>query len=631
VAPPPKSEAQLELEKWDAMGSNELKRWSPEKRSHLNDLLGKAHQDPKKSAALVGTLMDKLNSIKERMDGHFEVGTLYHEVEIHGFPGNGDTETLRKLLRIIDPEMDANDLEQTIDSTIFYGQLMITEGQAAGTLQDTKNLKVMSIRFTQKFLEWGSGARDTGHAAADKLVLYKNYRQEYVDGEGVRRPSHGRLMVSNRTPAFQAIQYILYALETPHLKAERFLLSGFVDAVKTTLLEDHIDAIRISRFQFQGTRTGPTARTPTLLGLDKANMQLFVRNEAAARGLVDGDVARPHLRLGNAQWSMLVPLEVQHLADNSKRMSEHDHRRKKMDERALDYGLSFDPPRPMFRLTGSIEYTIQKGGGDGIARGLQAQQDALVRGLGGETRGLFAALPPFDQTNKLVTKGSQESYLYVYETGAGAVVPSVNASDLRTRLQNGTALLDNSTYKQIRPRGELTIKRLSREDVEEEQLSNPIDAPQMEYRIECHLREVGPLYLFSETESGQPWAFPGEELEGVPVPKREDLGRIGDPITVAGTVYTDARLLCSPGEMSFSNFLAVLKGADGHGAVIFSQDADIRPNGRDALTVHSVLRNIYSTEKRVEMMQADPPPPPPPPPASDQAPPPQPPPPRRQR
>jgi hypothetical protein len=136
--------------------------------------------------------MEKLNSIKERMDGHFEVGTLYHEVEIHGFPGNGDTETLRELLRIIDPEMDANDLEQTADSTIFYGQLMITEGPAACSLQDTKNLKAINIRFTQKFLEWGCGARDTGHAAADKLVLYKNYRQ----GGGLTSPftltAHGQ-------------------------------------------------------------------------------------------------------------------------------------------------------------------------------------------------------------------------------------------------------------------------------------------------------------------------------------------------------------------------------------------------------------------------------------------------------
>jgi hypothetical protein len=115
------------------------------------------------------------------------------------------------------------------------------------------------------------------------------------------------------------------------------------------------------------------------MGLDKANMQLFVRNEAAPRGFVDGDVVRPHLRLvGDAQWLMIVPLEVQHLADNSKCMTEHDHRRKIMDEMALNYGFSFDPPRPMFRLTGGIEYTLRKGEGEGVARGLQAQQDALV-------------------------------------------------------------------------------------------------------------------------------------------------------------------------------------------------------------------------------------------------------------
>ena len=202
------------------------------------------------------------------------------------------------------------------------------------------------------------------------------------------------------------------------------------------------------------------------MGLDKANMQLFVRNEAAPRGFVDGSIARPHLRLvGDAQWLMIVPLEVQHLADNSKCMTEHDHRRKIMDEMALNHGFSFDPPRPMFRLTGSIKYTLRKGGGEGVARGLQAQQDALVRGLGGETRGLFAAFPPFYQTNKLVTKGSRDTYLYVFEIGAGGAVPSVNAIDLRTRLQNGTALLENSTFKQIRPRGgvnnQAAVKRRS--------------------------------------------------------------------------------------------------------------------------------------------------------------------------
>ncbi len=58
-------------------------------------------------------------------------------------------------------------------------------------------------------------------------------------------------------------------------------------AVKSTKLEDHIDAVRISRFQFQGPRTGPTSRIPTLMGLDTADVQLFVRNDEVARGLVD--------------------------------------------------------------------------------------------------------------------------------------------------------------------------------------------------------------------------------------------------------------------------------------------------------------------------------------------------------
>ena len=49
--------------------------------------------------------------------------------------------------------------------------------------------------------------------------------------------------------------------------------------------------------------------------------------------------------------------------------------------------------------------------------------------------------------------------------------------------------------------------------MEEEQLSDPIDAPQMAYRIESHLTNVGPLYLFSEDENGNPWAFHGEERE----------------------------------------------------------------------------------------------------------------------
>jgi hypothetical protein len=35
----------------------------------------------------------------------------------------------------------------------------------------------------------------------------------------------------------------------------------------------------------------------------------------------------------------------------------------------------------------------------------------------------------------------------------------------------------------------------------------------MEYRIESHLTNVGPLYLFSEDENGNPWAFHGEERE----------------------------------------------------------------------------------------------------------------------
>ena len=72
MVPPPKTEAQLELERWESIVGHELKRWPQEKRLHLNDLLGKAHQDPKKAVALFGTLMEKLNSIKERMDGHFE-------------------------------------------------------------------------------------------------------------------------------------------------------------------------------------------------------------------------------------------------------------------------------------------------------------------------------------------------------------------------------------------------------------------------------------------------------------------------------------------------------------------------------------------------------------------------------
>ena len=262
-------------------------------------------------------------------------------------------------------------------------------------------------------------------------------------------------------------------------------------------------------------RTGPTSRIPTLIGLDKANVQLFVRNEEAARGLVDGDVARPHLRLGNAHWSLTVPLEVQHLADNSRRMTEHDRRRAKLDKEALEYASSFTPPRTMFRLQGNIEYNLQKGGGEGIARGPQAQQDALVRGLGAGTRGLFAALPPFDQTNRLNTKGSQDTYFYVWEIGSGAVVPSVNVTDMRTRLQQGTALLEHGTFKQIRPRGDLTIKRLSNADAEEKQLSDPIDTLQLEYRIERHLSHVGPCYLFSETVGGKPWAWPGETSEGM--------------------------------------------------------------------------------------------------------------------
>jgi hypothetical protein len=53
--------------------------------------------------------------------------------------------------------------------------------------------------------------------------------------------------------------------------------------------------------------------------------------------------------------------------------------------------------------------------------------------------------------------------------------------------------------------------------------------------------------------------FMGKSVKGMPLPKRGDLGRMGDPITVAGTVYTDACFLCSDGEMSVSCFLTVTR------------------------------------------------------------------------
>ena len=76
--------------------------------------------------------------------------------------------------------------------------------------------------------------------------------------------------------------------------------------------------------------------------------------------------------------------------------------------------------------------------------------------------------------------------------------------------------------------------------MEEEQLSDPIDAPQMAYRIESHLTNVGPLYLFSEDENGNPWVFPGEGREGMLVPKRGDLGRMGGVVRMELTSTAEA-------------------------------------------------------------------------------------------
>jgi hypothetical protein len=100
------------------------------------------------------------------------------------------------MLETIDPEMD---IAQAVSTSIYHAQTLSTATLTAGSFQGKRSVKIMELTPTQRILEWGRGECDTGDATIDNLAIYKNFREEYVDNDGMRRGKFGKLQ-TNRSP-----------------------------------------------------------------------------------------------------------------------------------------------------------------------------------------------------------------------------------------------------------------------------------------------------------------------------------------------------------------------------------------------------------------------------------------------
>ena len=192
----------------------------------------------------------------------------------------------------------------------------------------------------------------------------------------------------------------------------------------------------------------------------------------------------------------------------------------------------------------------------------------------------------------------------MWELRAEGAAPKNNAPILQERFLSNSALMSKNVFTKASVIQTPIIKQLSGSDETEKRASDPIDMMQAVYRLETHLFRVGPLYLFADTATDQPWIWPGKGRNEVALPEFYELGQLGGEIMIDGTAYTDIRRLFSEGEISFTDLLTCLKQVDNQGAVFFAPTKDIPgPDGRPIYTVHSKARNIYSSEVRVEDME----------------------------
>jgi hypothetical protein len=360
-------------------------------------------------------------------------------------------------------------------------------------------------------------------------------------------------------------------------------------------------------------------RIPTRVDLFDANMNLFVESNSIAQHMMENDIV-PSLQLGNKHWSWEVLLQLQYVKTNSEQGTELQKQQKAKNKDILQLTLAFSPPRIAWRVDARIGYEIRKNKQGGTLRNVKILSETLLRDCGGKSRGIMGVLIPADDVNRSIMNGSQITSFYVSDLGEGGAVPTRLALDLVECLKNGSALTVHDTFAKLRLIGEPTITQLSALGMEEERIRDPIDMQQAQLRLETHLYDVGPVYIMGDTNDGQSWTWPGQARGGAAAPDWKDLGPLGDVISADGVEYTDIRHLFSNDEISFSEVLVCLKQSEG---VVYDPSGDILgPNKRPIYTLYHILRNVYSSETKVEEMDEDPAPRDPPPPADPRRPPP---------
>jgi hypothetical protein len=225
------------------------------------------------------------------------------------------------------------------------------------------------------------------------------------------------------------------------------------------------------------------------------------------------------------------------------------------------------------------------------------QQQILFDAAGGNAIGLLAV--DLNRTDRLqVTRGL--ATFWFAELSADAAPGGVQTESHKTfvsNLKNGTVLLDVSHFSKLRMTGEPKIIHVRRDAKPE---AEPLDDRQAKLRIITRLHD-GAGYLPAATTLKTKVVWEGEAAT-----KSSELDPPGTDVTIDGIPHRDLRTYFEPGEMEDIRLYKLCSELDKESTINMYEQDDL-----GIYALYSAYNNMYTTERRVDMMEEDAPPPPP--------------------